>query len=103
MSRQPYRPKRQCQKARKNRKTGARHLFRAPQPFENTQLSGAKRAVCPRFFDFFTASDAWGYLAAPSDRMRNRFSTVQPPFKAASRSTTEMDLVLQSRDFTHQQ
>src|SRR5205823_7928414 len=32
------------------------HLFRAPQPFENTHLSGAKRAVCPRFSDFFTAS-----------------------------------------------
>src|SRR6266571_1788664 len=56
MSRQLYSPKRQCQKARKNRKIGARHLFRAPQPFEDTQLSGAKRAVCPRFFDFFTRS-----------------------------------------------
>src|SRR3989449_5995985 len=26
-------------------------------------------------------ADAWGYLAAPSDRMRNRFSSVQPPFR----------------------
>src|SRR2546426_477325 len=30
-------------------------------------------------------------------------SWLQPPFKPASRSTTEMDLVLESRDFTHQQ
>src|SRR5439155_5855574 len=28
--------------------------------FENTQLSGAKRAVCPRLCDFFTASSARG-------------------------------------------
>ena len=35
-------------------------------------------------------ADAWGYLAASRDRMRNRFST-------------EMDLVLQNRGFTHQQ
>src|SRR3989449_3821820 len=45
---------------RQKRKVGNRHLFRAPQPFENTQLSGAKRAVCPRFFDFFTASQRGG-------------------------------------------
>src|SRR5881628_2935070 len=26
-------------------------------------------------------ADAWGYLAASRDRMKNRFSTVQPPFR----------------------
>src|SRR5207247_9849085 len=49
-------------------------------------------------------ADAWGYLATPSDRMRNRFSTVQPPFEAALRATTETDLAgLQSRDLSHEQ
>ena len=38
-------------------------------------------------------ADAWGYLAASRDRMRNRFSTVQPPFEAAPRSKMETDRV----------
>src|SRR5207247_2323868 len=48
------------QEAVKKSKNRGQTPFQAPQPFENTQLSGAKRAVCPRFFDFFTASKRVG-------------------------------------------